>query len=93
MEIPPFDGETRSSAEEWVQKLDTYLQLNPMMELDSIKFDTLYLEVKDHEWWHHGITTLVHVHITSYRDFTQRLMDIFDQDGPKINFRELTQLR
>jgi hypothetical protein len=49
-----------------------------MMELDAIKFATLYLEGKAHEWWYHGMTTLGHAHITSYRDFTQRLMDIFD---------------
>jgi hypothetical protein len=64
-----------------------------MMELDAIKFATLYLEGKAHEWWYHGMTTLGHEHITSYRDFTQRLMDRFDQDDPKLHFRELTQLR
>jgi hypothetical protein len=93
MEIPPFDGAAKSSAKAWVQKLDAYLQLNPMMELDAIKFATLYLEGKAHEWWYHGMTTLGHAHITSYRDFTQRLMDRFDQDDPKLHFRELTQLR
>jgi hypothetical protein len=53
-----------------VQKLDAYLQLNPMMEMDAIKFATLYLEGKAHEWWYHGMTTLGHAHITSYADFT-----------------------
>lgn len=93
MEIPTFDGAAKSSAKAWVQKLDAYLQLNSMMELDAIKFATIYLEVKDHEWWYHGITTLGNAQITSYRDLTQRLMDRFDQDDPKLHFRELTQLR
>jgi hypothetical protein len=69
MEIPPFDGTTKSSTKAWVQKLDAYLQLNPMMELDAIKFATLYLEGKAHEWWYHGMTTLGHAHITSYTEF------------------------
>jgi hypothetical protein len=54
MEIPPFDGTTKLSAKAWVQKLDAYLQLNPMVELDAIKFATLYLEGKAHEWWFMG---------------------------------------
>jgi hypothetical protein len=78
MEIPPFDGTAKLSAKAWVKKLDAYLQLNPMMELDAIKFSTLYLEGKSHEWWFHGMTTLGHEHIISYREFTQRLMDRFD---------------
>jgi len=93
MEIFPFDGTTKSSAKAWVQKLDAYLQLNPMMELDAIKFATLYLEGKAHEWWYHGMTTLGHAHITSYTEFTQRLMDRFDQGDRELHFRELTQLR
>jgi hypothetical protein len=76
----PFDGATKSSAKAWVQKLDAYLQLNPMMEMDAIKFSTLYLEGKAHEWWYHA-------------DFTQRLMDRFDQGDPELHFCELTQLR
>jgi hypothetical protein len=93
MEIPPFDGTTKLFAKAWVQKLDAYLQLNPMVESDAIKFATLCLEGKSHEWWFHGMTTLGHEHIISYREFTQRLMDIFDQDDPELHFRELTQLR
>jgi hypothetical protein len=39
------------------------------------------------------MTTLGHAHITSYADFTQRLIDRFDQGDPKLHFRELTQLK
>jgi hypothetical protein len=93
IEIPPFDGTSKLSAKAWMQKLDAYLQLNPMVELDAIKFATLYLEGKAHEWWFHGMTTLGHEHIISYSEFTQRLMDRFDQDDPELHSRELTQLR
>jgi len=66
MEIPYFDGSSKVTVQAWVQKLDTYLQLNPMRELDAIKFSTMYLEGKARDWWYHGLTTLGHNHITSY---------------------------
>jgi hypothetical protein len=34
------------TAQAWVQKLDTYLQLNPMKEMEAIKFSTMYLDGK-----------------------------------------------
>jgi hypothetical protein len=37
MEIPYFDGLSKMTAQAWVQKLDTYLQLNPMREMDAVK--------------------------------------------------------
>jgi hypothetical protein len=36
---------------------------------------------------------LGHSHITSYREFTERLMDRFDRRDPKIHLRDLAQLR
>jgi hypothetical protein len=70
MEIPPFDGIEKLSTKAWVQNLDAYLQLNPMVELDAIKFATFYLEGKSHEWWFHGMNNLGHDHIISYIEFT-----------------------
>jgi hypothetical protein len=93
MEIPYFDGSSKVTAQAWVQKLDTYLQLNPMREMDAIKFATMYLEGKAHDWWYHGLTTLGHNQIVAYTEFTQRLIDRFDQGDPELHFRELTQLR
>ena len=92
MEIPYFDGSPKVSVQTCVQKLDTYLQLNPKREMDAIKFATMYLEGKAHDWWYHGLTTLGLNQITTYTEFTQRLMDMFDQGDPKLHFRELTQL-
>jgi hypothetical protein len=93
MEIPYFDGSAKMTAQAWVQKLDTYLQLNPMREMDAIKFATMYLEGKAHDWWYHGLTTLGHNQIVAYTEFTQRLIDRFDQGDLELHFRELTQLR
>jgi hypothetical protein len=57
MEIPYFDGSSKVTAQARVQKLDTYLQINLMREMDAIKFATIYLEGKAHHWWYYGLTT------------------------------------
>jgi hypothetical protein len=93
MEIPYFDGTAKMKAQAWVQKLDTYLQLNPMREMEAIKFATMYLDRKAHDWWYHGLTTLGHSQIVAYTKFTQKLIDRFDQGDPELHFWELTQLR
>jgi hypothetical protein len=51
------------------------------------------LEGEAHEWWHHGLVTLGHNHITSYREFTERLMDRFERRDLEIHFMDLAQLR
>jgi hypothetical protein len=51
--IPSFDGSTKCSSRAWVQKLDTYFQLNQMSESEAISFTTLHLEGEAHEWWYH----------------------------------------
>jgi hypothetical protein len=64
-----------------------------MTETEAINFTTLHLDGEAHEWWHHGLVMLGHSHITSYREFIERLMDMFDRRDPKIHFRDLAQLR
>lgn len=68
--LPNFDGSVRCTARAWVQKLDTYIQLNPMVEADAIKLATLHLEGESHDWCHHKMTTLGHAGVTSYEEFT-----------------------
>ena len=46
-----------------------------------------------HEWWYHGLVTLRHNTITSYPNFTQRLVEWFYQKDSEVHFRELTQLK
>jgi hypothetical protein len=46
LSIPSFDVSNKCTTREWVQKLDTYFQLNPMMEAEAIKFDNLHLYVE-----------------------------------------------
>ena len=51
--IPNFDGTHGGSARIWVQKLDTYFQLNPMTKTDAIKLATLHLDGEALKWWYH----------------------------------------
>jgi hypothetical protein len=84
--LASFDGSSKCTTRAWVQKLNTYYKLNQMTETEAISFATLHFEGEAHKWWHHGLVTLGHSHITSYREFTKRLMDRFDK-------RDLAQLR
>jgi hypothetical protein len=93
LKIPSFDGSSRCSSQEWVQNIHTYFKINQMKKSKSISFTTLHLEGEAHQWWHHGLVTLGHSHITSYLEFTERLMMRFDQRYPELHFRDLTQLR
>lgn len=88
-----FDGSAKSTARAWVQKLDNYLSLRPMPEEDAIKFATLHLDIVAHEWWYHGLVTLGHNLITTYADFTNKLIERFDTRDLEVKFRELAQLR
>ncbi|XP_059073754.1 uncharacterized protein LOC131874408 [Cryptomeria japonica] len=93
LSIPYYDGTGKDSARTWVQKLDTYFQLNPMLEEDAIKYAALHLDGSAHEWWHHGMVTLAHNQIDTYAEFTERLIDRFDMKDPELHFMELAQLR
>ena len=89
LKIPSFHGSDKCTARAWVHKIDTYFQLNPMRETEAIKYATLHLEGEAHERWYHGLITLGHANITSYLDFTQRLISRFDKKDPKVHSREL----
>jgi hypothetical protein len=67
--------------------LDTYFKLNPMTESEAISFATLHLDGEAHEWWYHGLVTLGHNHITSYLEFTERLMERFDKERSRAPFQ------
>ena len=48
--ISSFDGSSKSTTREWLQRLDTYFQLNTMTKAKKIKFATLHLDREAHEW-------------------------------------------
>lgn len=78
MYFPTYDGSAKCTAQTWVETLDTYFQLNRMTEVEAIKMATLHLEGEAHEWWLHFFSTLGHASMTSYEDFTRRVVEHFD---------------
>ncbi|XP_059066288.1 uncharacterized protein LOC131857619 [Cryptomeria japonica] len=93
LSIPNFDGSGKISAQAWIQKLNTYLNLSPMTENDAVQFAILHLEGLAHEWWYHGTLTQGHDGITTYDEFTQKLIKRFERKHPQKDFKELTLLR
>lgn len=91
--MPFFYGSSKCTTRAWVQKLDNYLSLRPMLEEDAIRFATLHLEEAAHEWWYHKLITLGHNLITTYDEFTNRLIERFDVKDPEVNFHELAPLK
>jgi hypothetical protein len=93
LSILSFNGSRKSTTRAWVQKLDRYFELNPMTKVKVIKFTTLHLDGEAHEWWYHRLVTLGHASITSYLDFTHKLIERFDKKDLKLHFRELPQIK
>ena len=48
--LPAYDGTPKCTYKAWVEKLDTYFQLNKVSEIEAIKIATLHLEGEAHEW-------------------------------------------
>ena len=55
--MPPFDRSGKMTAQDWIHKLDTFLALRPMTEIEAIKYTTLHLEGVAHDWCYHGMVT------------------------------------
>ena len=76
-----------------MEKLDIYFQLNQMSETEAIKVATLHLDGEAQDRWFHGMVTLGHSTVTTYDEFTRRLMERFDRRDPEQHFVELTRLK
>ena len=74
-----------------MEKLDIYFQRNQMSKMEAIKVATLHLDGEAQDWWFHG--TLRHSTVTTYAEFTRRLMERFDRRDPEQHFVELTRLK
>ena len=64
--LPTFDGSSQIYSNTWVQKLDVYFQLNPMVEEDALKMAIFHLEGDANEWWFHGLKNLGHDQVNTY---------------------------
>ena len=76
-----------------MEKLDIYFHLNQMSETEAIKVATLHLDGEAQDWWFHGMVTLGHSTVTTYAEFTKRLIERFDQRDLEQHFVELTRLK
>ena len=88
-----IDGTNKISARAWLQKLQTFFTLNPMKENDVVQFASLHREDAAYDWWYHGMTTQGHDQVTTFDDFSQRVMDRFDLKDNDEYFKELSNLR
>ena len=50
MTLEHFDGTRRVTAQAWIHKLDTYLDLHTMSEVEAIRFGVLHLDVVAHDY-------------------------------------------
>ena len=64
--LPYFHFTSKCIVNSWIQKLDTYFQLNPMDKRDAIKMATLHLDGESNDWWFHGMNTLSHWQVVTY---------------------------
>ena len=76
-----------------MEKLDIHFKFNQMLEAEAIKVETLHLDGEAQGWWSHGMVTLGHSTVTTYAEFTRRLMERFDQRDPEQHFVELMRLK
>ena len=82
--LPYYDALGKMTTWAWVQKVDTYLQLNPMPKEEAIKYVAIHLDGLAHEWWHQGMVTFGRNQITSYEEFTEKLIERFDTRDPEL---------
>jgi len=64
-----------------------------MDEQKAIQLATMHLEGIAYDWWHHGLVSQRHAMITSYDEFTQKLITRFDRKDVEVYSRDLAQLR
>lgn len=91
--LPNFDGSSKCTAKSWVEKLDIYFQLKKFLEMEAIKIAALHLEGEAHDRWFHDLSTLVHSNVTTYLEFTRRMVERFDRRDRKAPFMSLEKLK
>ena len=61
--------------------------------MEAIRIVVLHLKGEAHDWWFHGSSTLGHANVTTYSEFTRRLMERFDRRDPEAPFMGLENLK
>lgn len=93
VKIPLFNGGKKVMATTWLQKLETFFTLSPMMEEEAMQFTTLHLDGTTYEWWHHGLITQHHNSIHTFDKFSQRILDFFDLRDEDEYFWDLASVK
>ena len=64
-----------------------------MPEAEAIKIVVLHFHGEAHDWWFHGISTLGQNNVSTYAEFTRRLVERFDWKDPEAPFISLENLK
>ena len=59
--------------------------------MEAIKIAALHLEGEAHDWWFHGLSKLGHANVTTYSEFTRRVVEIFYRRDLEEPFVSLTK--
>ena len=62
-------------------------------ETEAIKIAALHFEGEAHNWSIHGLSTLGHINVTTYSEFTRRLVERFDKKDPEASFISLAKMK
>ena len=73
--------------------MDIYFQLNKVPEIEAINITVLHFEGEAHNWWFYGLSTLGNANVTTYSEFTRRLVEKFDRKDPEAPFMSLAKLK
>ena len=61
--------------------------------MEAINIAALHFEGEAHNWWFHGLSTLGHANVTTYSEFSRRLVERFDRKDPEEPFMSLAKLK
>lgn len=67
--------------------------MNKVPETEAIKIAALHFEGEAHNWWFHGLSTVGHKNVTTYSEFTRRLVERFERKDPEAPFISLAKLK
>lgn len=76
--LSTFDGDTLARA--WVKKLEAFFLLHQVVEKEEVEIAALHMEGEAFVWW---IKPLVHSRVSSFTEFSQRLIQTFDGERTK----------
>ena len=74
--LSTFDGSSTCIEKAWGMNLDSFFLLHPVVEREAVEIAALHLEGEANIWW---FSHLSHARVTTFVDFTQRLIKIFDK--------------